>query len=123
MSNRDIIRDYIEEILKQVKLFDAKERCFLSAYQIAVLLNRDYKQQIKGLGIPHNIGGKGEGEYNSLSQYIAGFLAQEIKNGYDKVAIEFFNRVGLEQFSFRDENKVLSEPSNDCFSMFKYIGS
>lgn len=121
----DSMRDELVTILKKAEQYHSENydmTCFLSAYQLAVLLKES--AQIKISSIPKNIGGKGEGSYTSLSQYIANSLSKDIKNGPLKgiIAIEFFNKSGLEQFSFLDEKRILSQPSSTCFSMFRYIG-
>lgn len=112
------IKDVLIEILQNAKRYVSKTRnesCFLSAYQLAVLLNKNHKALIRSSNCPSNIGGKGEGEQSSLSQYIASILTED-----SRVEIGFFNTEGLEQFSFKDEKNILSQPSNECFSMFRY---
>jgi hypothetical protein len=125
-NNWEVIRGEIVEILKEAEHYHSEntdKTCFLSAYQLAVLLYKKNKTLIKNSSCPKNIGGKGEGEYNSLSQYIANSLSKDIKNGplTGIVSHEFLNISGLEQFSFLDEKKIISQPSNICFSMFRYL--
>lgn len=117
-NNRVEIGNALIGILRNTKHYVSETRdetCFLSAYQLAVLLNKHHKALIRNVNCPHNIGGKGEGEHSSLAQYVARILAED-----SRVEIGFFNIEGLEQFSFMDEKKILSQPSNQCFSMFRY---
>lgn len=133
MNNKkdwDIMRNELVEILKEAEQYHSEnydQTCFLSAYQLAVLLNKRNRKLILNSSYPKNIGGKGEGSYNSLAQYIANSLSRDIKNSHndsfkDVVTMEFFNTSGLEQFYFLDEKGIISQPSNTCFSMFRYIG-
>lgn len=114
-----VIRSEIVEILKSASRYENGETCYLSAYQIAVLL---YKNQslIQGFSGPKNIGGKGEGKHTSLSQYIAKSLSNDIDKGLISIERAFFNTYGLKEFLFLDEKGVTKEPSNECFSMFRY---
>ncbi|HOP11640.1 MAG TPA: hypothetical protein PK629_09145 [Oscillospiraceae bacterium] len=120
------IREALIEILKSVDHYRSEnkdETCFLTAYQLAVLLNKESSTLVKNSKCHKNIGGKSEGKNYSLSQYIAIQLSQDIKDeNIDNVEMRFFNIDGLEQFSFLDEKKTISQPSNTCFSMFRYIG-
>lgn len=123
-NNWQAIRKELISILKDAELYEKRETCFLSAYQLAVLLNKQNKSLVKNSTSPKNIGGKGEGIYNSLSQYIANSLSRDINNGGSLegcVEHKYFNIEGLEQFSFLDEKGTISQPSNKCFSMFRYI--
>jgi hypothetical protein len=121
----DIIRDELVDILKETEAYHSENYdmpSFLSAYQLAVLLYKRNSTLVKNSNCPKNIGGKGEGSYNSLAQYIANSLSRDIRNGkLTNITIEFFNINGLEQFSFLDEKGIISQPSNICFSMFRYI--
>lgn len=127
-NNKDwpILRDKLVEILKDAEHYHSDytdSTCFLSAYQLAVLTLKKHKALLKKYNFPTNIGGKGDGTHTSLSQCIANSLAGDIKVGkLSTVELSFFNTTGLEQFSFLDEKKILSQPSNTCFSMFRYIG-
>ena len=96
------------------------ERCYISAYQLAVLLNKNYRPLLDSLGYPKNIGGKGLGKHDSLAKRIARDLSVETKNNLQfDIEIAFFCTNELEQFSFRDEEHILREASNSCFSMFR----
>lgn len=96
------------------------EHCFISAYQLAVLLDKNYRPLLDSLNYPKNIGGKSLGTHDSLAKRIANDLSKEINNNSQSdIEIAFFCTNELEQFSFRDEKGILREPSNDCFSMFR----
>lgn len=124
----DAIRDELIEILKEAEQFHSEnydKTCFLSAYQLAVLLYKRNKNLVINSSFFNNIGGKGDGSKNSLAQYIALSLSRDIKRTdeaslKDEVEMAFFNTSGLEQFSFLDEKGIISQPSNTCFSMFRY---
>ncbi len=114
------MRNELVEILKEAEQYHSEnydKTCFLSAYQLAALLYKENRNLIKNSSCPKNIGGKGDGVYTSLSQYIANMLSRDLQND---VEMEFFNINGLEQFSFLDEKGIISQPSNTCFSMFRY---
>ena len=96
------------------------ERCYISAYQLAVLLDKNYRPLLDNLEYPSKVGGKGLGEHNSLAMRIARDLSAAInKSLQSDIEIAFFCTNELEQFSFRDEEHILREPSGKCFSMFK----
>jgi len=117
------ILDEIIKILKSAEHYpETNETCFLTAYQLAVLLYENNKALIQSANCPKNIGGMGEKDQNSLSQYIARNLSQYSKKENSDIELRFLNITGLEQFSFLDEKKILSMPSKNCFSMFRYIG-
>lgn len=117
----------IESILKNKAMtgeYEYKgnmEHCYISAYQLAVLLDKNYRQLLDNLNYPSKIGGRGLGEHNSLAMRIARDLSAEINNNlHFDIEIAFFCINELEQFSFRDEKHILREPSEKCFSMFRY---
>ncbi len=121
-SDWPILRKKLVEVLKEAEQFHSgsdDKKCFLTAYQLAVLLYKKNKSLVISSSCPKNIGGKGEGSYDSLSRYIANMLAKDLQKD---IKVEFINISGLEQFSFRDEDGIIKEPSNTCFSMFRYIG-
>ena len=97
-----------------------KKHCYISAYQLAVILEKNHRQLLASLKYPSKVGGKGLGEHNSLAMRIARELSAEInKNLKFDIEIAFFCINELEQFSFRDEKGILREPSEKCFSMFR----
>jgi len=119
---KEELKNAVIDVFNKVKLYDGK-KCYLSTYQIAVLLLEDkkIKKNLIDKGYPTNIGGAGEGQYNSLSQTIAKDLAR-LANKSDTFEKAYFNLKGLEQFSFRDEKGVLCEPYadyNNGFTLFR----
>ena len=115
------IKNAVIAVLDSIKPYESgnrNENCYLTAYQIAVLLLKDkkIKKYMSDNGYPINIGGKGEGSYNSLSRAIAKDLAGE-SDTFDMAFINITK--GLEQFSFIDEKGRLSEPSVESISMFR----
>lgn len=121
MKNWNEIRPKIEEILSQQRVTTdgghKDELCFLSCYQIAVLLAKYYPELVEE-ELP--IGGKGEGckaNNQSLAQQIARQLSTDINKNQDNdpIEIRFFSRAGLSAFKFDDDN----EPSLNEFSMFR----
>ena len=100
-------------------IFDGK--AVFNERNIQVLLDKNYRPLLDSLGYPNNIGGKGLGKHDSLAKRIARDLSVETKNNLQfDIEIAFFCIYELEQFSFRDEEHILREPSNNCFSMFRY---
>ena len=96
------------------------EHCYISAYQLALLLDKNNRSLLDSLKYPKNLGGKGLGKHKSLAQKIAKDLSAEIKKKLrSDIEIAFFCTNELEQFSIRDEKHILREPSSDCFSMFR----
>lgn len=90
------------------------EVCFLTAYQIAVLVDKN-NATLKG-SLP--IGGKGVGG-ESFAKEIAFYLSKDINEDYfnQRLEIHFFSTLGLEDFLFDGGNK----PSASEFSMFRLL--
>lgn len=114
----------IKEILENVEMYgnDKKnmKRCYISAYQLAILLDKNNRPLLDSLGYSQDIGGKGLGTHDSLAKRIARDLSAEFNNNLQSdIEIAFFCTNELEQFSFRDEKDILREPSGKCFSMFR----
>jgi len=89
---------------------------FLTAYQIAVLVN-SHDTELKG-DLP--IGGKGGGPGSSFAQRIAWHLSDDYKNNGawdNRLDMKFFSIDGLDSFTF-DNGHV---PSANEFSMFSLI--
>ena len=124
MENWNEIRPVVANILRRPKYKGSlnydKEPCFLTAYQIAVLVN-DQNEALKGK-LP--IGGEGVGT-NSFAKQIAWHLSDDFQNNeFQKLAlgnleIQFFSVEGLDGgrkgFLF-DDGHI---PSLDEFSMFR----
>ena len=112
------IRPIVEEVLKEPQYTNSAryngEPCFLTAYQIAVLVD-ERDSTLKG-ALP--IGGKGVGP-ESFAQRIARHLSDDVnKNVFGgKLEIRFLSISGLDKFTFGGGN----EPSSDEFSMFRLI--
>ena len=120
MKNWEQIRPVVEQVLRQQRFTNSGNHhgklCFLTAYQIAVLVD-EHDNTLKG-DLP--IGGEGMGgESNSQSfaQQIALCLSRDISKNLsdDTIEMQFFSRAGLDAFTF-DGGKV---PSANEFSMFK----
>ncbi|NCA92900.1 hypothetical protein EOM82_06610 [bacterium] len=116
MENWESIRPVVETILRQARCsrngnYDG-EPCFLTAYQIAVLVDQT-DNSLKGT---LTIGGANEGP-DSFAKQIAWHLSRDINDNYfnDKLEIGFFSIKGLDSFTFDNRKK----PSADEFSMFK----
>ena len=75
------IEVHIREILHEVEYYREHHfgKPFLTAYQIAIEVNRRFPDDARELGFP--VGGEGIGERNSLAQYLAGQLSQRISLG------------------------------------------
>ncbi|WP_133847848.1 hypothetical protein [Labedaea rhizosphaerae] len=52
-------------------------RPYLSSYQLAIALNRQFRATVEAIGKP--LGGAGTGQQDSLAQYLAMALRREIK--------------------------------------------
>lgn len=117
MQNWTLIRPLVVEILKQQHYTNSGKYigtpCFLTAYQLAVLVN-EQNPTLKGT-LP--IGGAGVGP-NSFARQIAWHLSDDISkevfNG--DLEIQFLSLSGLETFTF-DGGHV---PSDNEFSMFRW---
>jgi hypothetical protein len=119
MKNWSEVRAIIEEVLRKPKYTNSSSKhdgewCFLSAYQIAVLVDKQ-APTLKG-DLP--VGGKGEGaEINdSLAKQIARNLSKESAEN-DNLEIRFFSIDGLDAFTFNG-GRI---PTADEFSMFRLI--
>ncbi|MDD4773227.1 MAG: hypothetical protein PHZ09_06430 [Eubacteriales bacterium] len=110
MENWDVIRSYITNILLTQNYNGT--RCFLTAYQIAVLLD-EQNPNLKG-DLP--LGELGIETSNSFTKQIAWRLSEDIKknriNGIEKL---FLSTKGLESFDFNKEHI----PSAKTFSIFR----
>lgn len=116
MSDWTQIRPIVKQLLENERNSSSGkyngERCFITAYQLAVLVAKE-NTNLKG-NLP--IGGKGVGP-DSFSRQIAWHLSQEIDGEYfeGKLEIGFFSQSGLDEFSFDGGHK----PSLNEFSMFR----
>ena len=111
-------RPLVKEVLSQARYSSTGnyngEPCFLTAYQIAVLLNKT-DRTLKGT-LP--IGGEGVGP-DSFARQIAWHLSQDFNNKVfdNKLEIQFLSTDGLDSFTFDGGHK----PSLSEFSMFRLL--
>lgn len=116
MQNWNLVRPLVAEILKKQRYNNSgnynKTSCFLTAYQLAVLVNAK-DPTLRGT-LP--IGGTKVGP-NSFARQIAWHLSDDInKNVFNgNLEIQFLSLKGLDAFTF-DGGHV---PSADEFSMFR----
>ncbi|MGB4658957.1 MAG: hypothetical protein WBI07_07250 [Mobilitalea sp.] len=116
MQNWNLIRPIAAQILRQQQYRNSGPyngtRCFLTAYQIAVLVNVQ-NPSLRGT-LP--IGGAGVGP-DSFARQIAWHLSDDLnRNVFDgSLEIQFFSLAGLDEFTF-DGKQI---PSTDEFSMFR----
>ena len=107
----DKVRSVVVEILNESGKYENGEQCFLTAYQIAALVN----QKKPDIEREFPTGGKGAGP-GTLAQRIAWHLSDD-KYFEGKIEKAFLSIKGLEAFKFSGDN----EPSNKEFSMFRLI--
>lgn len=97
------IEHKIIEVLSIPKLDNKHHfgRSFLTHYQIAIELTEKHPELCNQLGM--ELGGRGTGLQNSLTQYIAQQLSTRIKNGYIKnIEGVFISNMHLSDFVFAD---------------------
>ena len=119
MQNWNNIRPVVERVLEQQRVTNNEnyrgEPCFLTAYQIAVLVDRQ-DSTLKG-DLP--IGGQGEGveKNDSLSKQIAWHLSKAVNDGVFDGRLErrFLSLKGIDSFVFNEVNT----PSASEISMFR----
>ena len=118
MTEWIVIRPIVEEILSHARYSSSGnyngEPCLLTAYQIAVLVNRT-NHDLKG-SLP--IGGENVGP-DSFSRQIAWHLSQDLNNNvYEgRLEIRFLSLNGLDSFIFDGCHR----PSLNEFSMFRLL--
>lgn len=119
MHNWEEIRPIVEDILQQPHYTGGGEYnatpCFLTAYQIAILVN-DVDDTLKG---DLQIGGVGIGEHNSFAKQIARHLSKDRKDGAfgNRLEIQFMSRKGIDSFYYGGKE---SQPVSE-FSMFRLL--
>jgi hypothetical protein len=120
MRNWNEIRMVVEQVLRQQRCTKSENHygkpCFLTAYQIAVLVDK-VDSKLKGDLV---IGGQGEGDKgNSFSQKIAWHLSKDFNDDVfnGSLEIQFLNLKGLNSFTFNDGNT----PSVSEVSMFRLV--
>jgi hypothetical protein len=118
MSDWNIIRPFVTQILQQQRYTNSGNyhgtHCFLTAYQIAVLVDR-MNPTLKG-NLP--IGGKNVGP-DSFARQIAWHLSDDInRNTFNgNLEVQFLSLSGLESFIFDGGHT----PSDNEFSMFRLL--
>jgi len=115
MKNWEQIRPVVEQILRG-KNYQGTP-CFLTAYQLAVLVDKEDSSLKENLPI----GGEGMGNKannQSFAQQIALSLSNDINKNDDTIEMQFFSIAGLDAFTFDGENT----PSSNEFSMFRIKG-
>ena len=120
MQNWNQIQPIVEQVLCNQRFSNSGahhgEPCFLTAYQIAVLVDRQ-DTSLKG-NLP--IGGEGEGgnENRSFTQQIAWFLSKAVNDNEYNGSLErqFFSIDGLDSFTF-DGGKTLSQKEVSMFRL------
>jgi len=116
MQNWDLVRPVVKQVLREQRYPKSGaycgEACFLTAYQIAVLVN-NRNDQLKG-NLP--VGGKGVGP-DSFAKQIARRLSEDVKENFfdEKLEIRFLSLKAIESLVFNGDN----EPSVPEVSMFR----
>jgi hypothetical protein len=112
-------RDIERAVLQALREVDYAEpnrehlgRPFITAYQVALKVDRIYPQLADTLGV--DIGGQGTGRHTSLAQYLARELSQRIKDPSRNFGIEGaqLSSVDMVELSFRRPDGELLRSSN-----------
>lgn len=97
-------------------------RPFISAYQIAIEMQRRFPGTVAEIGKP--IGGAGTGQHNSLAQYLSNELSKQIKAQGDEHPVEgaFFSNENARSITFTDAggDVVISSLVGTDFDMALY---
>ena len=117
----------IVDVLTEVTYFRPDHhfgRPFLTAYQLAILIKARFPDTFQCYG--HPIGGKGSGDRNSFSRYLANQLSQKILNGQlTNIEGGFLSNRQLADIEFNDGDELvvssLTESQYDL-SMYRYKG-
>lgn len=115
------VEDKITDILRRTPYREAHHfgRPYLSAYQLAIAVDRRWPRVRAALGnLP--VGGLGTGTRNSLAQYLAGELSRRIKSG-DLTTIEgaFLSGEDLVELVYveSDERRVTSSLTGSGYDL------
>lgn len=98
-------------------------RPFLTPYQIAISFQQGFPHDFQTIGKP--VGGKGTGQQDSLSQYIALELSKRIKDQrITNIEGRFLHRANLKVLEYVDGSKVVTSSSMQAYdlSMYRLIG-
>ncbi|WP_344614271.1 hypothetical protein [Dactylosporangium salmoneum] len=94
-------------------------RPYLSAYQLAIKVNRAHPQIATELGV--SVGGAGTGTRTSLAQYLARVLSQRIKQSPDSYPVEgaFLSNEHVDSVAFHDADgaSITSSLSQSGFDL------
>ena len=104
------VRPVVNEILSDSEKYKNDEQCFITAYQIVTLVNKE-KSDIKR---EFPTGGEGAGTA-TLAQIIAWYLSNDDYFN-DRIERRFLSTKGLDEFIFNGGNV----PSTEEFSMFRF---
>lgn len=75
-------------------------RPYLSSYQIAIALNRQFADTVKAIGKP--LGGRDIGQRNSLAQYLGQVMSQQVKSRGNNCRFEgaFLSNMDAKELSY-----------------------
>ena len=99
-----------------------RKPCFLTAYQLAVLLTKFLDAEDPDLPdlrreMVDNVGGKGTTGPNSAANQIAWHLVKDLNGGCNDIEHQFFSLSGLDKNGFMFDNGEV--PYENEFSMFR----
>lgn len=120
------LTDKVVSILSAVHLNNPEGhhfgRPFMSAYQIAIAMERDYPDTVAAIGKP--IGGRGTGQHNSLSQYLSNELSKLIRDQGSAYPVEgaFFSNEHARGITFirSTGDELISSLTGTDFDMALY---
>ena len=95
-------------------------RPFLTAYQLAILINERFPDTFLSFG--HSIGGRDSGVSYNFTSYLAGQLSERIRNGViTNVEKGFLSNSKLEEIEFIDADaKVVSSLTDTQFDLLMF---
>lgn len=94
-------------------------RPFLTPYQIVIIFQERFPQEFQTIGKP--IGGKGTGQQDSLSQYIALELSRRIKDKtITNIEGRFLHRAHLRTLAYQTDGKTIESSSEQAYDLSMY---
>jgi hypothetical protein len=120
------IETKVVEVLREVPHNNEQHafgRPFMTAYQLAIELDRRYPEVRQALARP--LGGSGVGEHNSLAQYLGQQLSTRIRDGGIDYPVEgrFVSNMNVESIRYRshDGSQIVSSLTGTPYdlSMFR----
>lgn len=115
------LEDRLTDILCEFAFDEAHHfgRPFASSYQIAIAFCGRYPDLFERIGLP--LGGPGNGNRHSLTQYLAGELSRRIKSGeITHIEGAWFSTLRLHQLEFDTQDAALPVPAHhEVISMFR----